>query len=289
MNNKLKSATSLLGKDDGEQVEHLSLTELVPFANHPFQVNDNPEMDELMTSIATQGVATPIIVRPHGRGQFEIISGHRRSHASKRLGLATIPAFIRDLDDDQATLYMVDTNIQRETLLFSEKAFAYRMKTEALKRKAGRPKNSVPVEHHFKTRDFLAQTSADSSAQIGRYIRLTYLSPDLLDLVDRAKLPFRTGVELSHLTEDQQFWVEQIMAEQRVTPTLDQATLLKSHSKDATLTHALVEKILTKPKTHKKLTLQSDISQYFPKNTKPDQMEEVILMLLENWKTTNKK
>lgn len=301
MDKKLKSATSLLGRDDGEQVEHLSLRDLVPFQDHPFQIIECDEMDELIHSIANQGVATPIIVRPKGRGQYEIISGHRRKYACERLELPTIPAFIRDLDDDEATLFMVDTNIQRQTLLHSEKAFAYRMKVEALKRKAGRPKknsvpvghnfsgeeNKVPVGHHLSAREELAKTSADSSVQIQRYIRLTYLSPDLLDLVDRKKLPFQTGVELSYLLDEEQEWVEQIMSEHGLTPTLAQAILLKAHSKEEDLTEPLARSILVKPKSRKKLTLKSDVSQFFPENTHPDQMEEVILMLLQNWSTQN--
>lgn len=324
MNHKMKSPTSLLGNDDGEQVEELALTELIPFGNHPYRVEENQELAILMESIEKQGVTVPIIVRPKGRGIFEIVSGHRRSKASALLGLETIPAFIRDLDDDEAILAMVDTNIHRETLLFSEKAFAYRLKMEALKRKAGRPSKqpnqategesldseteSETLEHQLtwdsmgfppeqktesgansgkrlKTRELMAQHFGESGVQIQRFIRLTELLPTLLDLVDLKKIPFQTGVELSYLKKEEQELVLEFMTEQKMVPSLEQATKLKKYSRTEALTASVVEMVLEQRKEKPlKLSMKTDMRAFFPQNTSQKEMENVVLQLLKEWK-----
>lgn len=300
MDKKMKYASGLLGSDEGEQVEELNLSELKAFENHPFHVIEDENFTSLVESIAVQGVAMPIIVRPRGRGMFEIVSGHRRVKACEILGLETVPGFIRDLDDEEAVLFMVDTNIQREELLYSEKAFAYHMKMEALKRKAGRPKkngvpvehnsleNGVPVEHNLRTRELLAKNATDSAAQIQRYIRLTYLFPDLLTMVDKKKLAFQTGVELSYLTENQQKNLYEILRTLLVIPSLEQAKILRKQSQEGHFSEELV-KTLLQPGEKKpvKLSMQADMGKYFPPNTSKKEMEQVILQLLERWKTEN--
>ncbi len=334
---KFKSASGLLGADDGEQVEELQLRELVPFAEHPFQVSDQEKSFlDLKASIQRTGVAVPILVRPKGRGLFEIVSGHRRVKACQLLELTTIPGFIRDLDDVQATLHMVDTNIHRETLLHSEKAFAYRMKLEALKDLASRenpepsghpsahpsahpptsqytgilpPEALVPVfppeclvvdvppssdtdvvlrkkskEKPLKSRERLAQNTPDSSVQIQRYIRLTYLSGDLLDLVDHKKMAFQTGVELSYLREQEQEWLFECIF-QGSKPSLQQAKALKQASQFGGLTREEMEEILHPETKPLRLALKSDMGQFFPPDTSPQEMEQVILDLLTLWKS----
>lgn len=283
-----KIATGLLGQDDGEQVELFSLSELLPFHDHPFQVNQDQGLEELKESIALQGVATPILVREHPkqRGMYEIVAGHRRVEASRLLNLETIPGFIRDLDDDEAVLFMVDTNIQREQLRFSEKAFAYRMKLEALKRKAGRPaQNGGQVGHHLKGRDILAEGTGDSARNIQRYIRLTYLEKALLDLVDAKSLPFLVGVELSYLKPSEQICLHQKMKDEGCKPSLAQATALKEASQGGGVTQEFLRTLFQEEKPKKKkLSLRSDVREYFPENTSSDEMEEVILDLLRRWK-----
>ncbi len=284
---KMKSPTALLGHDDGEQVEALGLRELIPFQNHPFQVNEDSQLSELKESIARQGVATPIIVRPKGRGTFEIISGHRRVKACQLLGLETIPAFIRDLDDDAAILFMVDTNIQRESLLYSEKAFAYKMKMDALKRQGKRNDlSSSPVgAKSGRTDEQLAQENGESKNQIHRYIRLTELSPDLLALVDRKKLPFQTGVELSYLNQEEQVWVWDAMQELHANPSLEQAGKLKRFSRNGALSASVVLSTLDVKKSKAvKLSLKADMREFFPRDTSAKEMEAVILGLLQEWK-----
>lgn len=278
MSHKMKSPSALLGGDDGEQVELLSLRELIPFQNHPFQVREDHEMDQLKESIQDHGVAVPIIVRPKGRGTFELIAGHRRSKACELLGLDTIPAFIRDLTDEEAVLFMVDTNIQRQALLPSEKAFAYQMKLEALKSQGKR--NHRREASHSTAREQVAEDSEDSGAQIRRYIRLTHLLPHLLEKVDEKKLPFQVGVELSYLSPpDQQLLIDYHQAHGKF-PSLTQATQLKQLEEPLTL--SLLEELLTPAKPFK-LSLKTDLRSYFPKDTSKQEMEEVILSLLEEW------
>lgn len=282
----MKSPSFLLGDDNGEQIESVSLSELIPFDNHPFQVLEDESMTELVDSIRVNGVAVPIIVRPKGRGTFEIIAGHRRSKACELLGMSSIPAFIRDLNDEQATLQMVDTNIQREQLLPSEKAFAYKMKLEALSRQGQRSDLTCdPVEHKLKSRDLLGVQSNDSGAQIQRFIRLTYLIPELLQRTDEKKLPFRVAVELSYLSTEEQGLLWDVMDGCNLTPSLEEATQLKKYSKEGQLTTTVIETMFQQPDNKPvKLSLKADMSSFFPKDTSKKEMESVIIELLSKWK-----
>ncbi|MFI3255522.1 MAG: ParB/RepB/Spo0J family partition protein [Eubacteriales bacterium] len=285
---KPKVSTSLFGDTHGEQVVQLKLYELSSFKDHPFKVLEDESLTELLESIKQHGVTTPIIVRSKGQGAFEIISGHRRVKACELLELPTIPAFIRNLDDDEAVFQMVDTNIQREMLLPSEKAFAYKMKLEAIKRKAGRPENNGGLlVHHSKTRDDLAENTEDSGRQIQRFIRLTELIPDFLDLVDLKKLPFQTAVELSYLSHEEQENVNQTMVQRALTPSLEQATFMKKCSNDGNLSLTVIESILIPLEVKaKKVSFKIDRNKYFSKETPKAEIEELIIKLLDQWQAT---
>ena len=252
-------------------IQDIELSKLFAFSNHPFKVFDDDKMEETKESIEKYGVLVPIIVRPKADGNYEIIAGHRRKRACELLELPTIPAIVRDLDDEESTIVMVDSNIQRENLLFSEKAFAYKMKLEAIKRKAGRPKNnSAQVGQNFEkgktSVEIVADEAGESRNQIKRYIRLTELITDLLEMVDERKIAFNTAVELSYLSQAQ-------------------ATKLKKYSGEGTLNETVIDSILSetvdKPVT---VTLKSEkLTKYFPKNYSKEQMEDVITTLLEQW------
>lgn len=291
----VKAPTTFFGDND-EVVLPLPLTSLVAFRDHPFQVKEDGDMAELVESIDNYGVATAIIVREIQDDRYEIIAGHRRVHASRLLGLTEIPAIIKDLDDDDAVLFMVDTNIQRQSLLFSEKAFAYKMKLEAAKRKVGRPSRvesksgSVPMGQNLTSREMLAQNSSDSSVQIQRYIRLTHLNPDLLDFTDEKKLVFRAAVELSYLAPEQQEMLFSCIDEEKTFPSIDQATKIRKFATEGQLTRAVVTAILTegKPK-NAKVTLKLDMADYFPEKTSKAEMETVVLDLLKQWKANQGK
>lgn len=280
--------SELFGDTEGEQVVQLKIYELTSFQNHPFKVLEDDSLTELLESIKDHGVSTPIIVRPKGQGEYEIISGHRRAKACELLELATIPAFIRNLDDEEAVFQMVDTNIHREILLPSEKAFAYKMKLEALNRKGQRTDLTCgQLVHKSKARDDIAQNTEDSGRQIQRYIRLTELISDFLDQVDGKRLPFNTAVELSYLTPEEQEFVQQTMVERALVPSLEQATQLKKCSNEGNLSLTVVESILVplqvKPK---KMSVKFDRNKYFPKDTPKAEIEEIITKLLDQWHET---
>ncbi|MEY8576614.1 ParB/RepB/Spo0J family partition protein [Oscillospiraceae bacterium 21-37] len=280
------------GQTAGEPFQEIPLSDLHPFKNHPFHVMDDEKMQEMAESVANHGILVPGIVRPRPEGSYELVSGHRRKRACELAGLDTMPVFVRELDDDEATLIMVDSNLQREKILPSEKAFAYRMKLGAMKRKAGRPskKNCVPVAHNFsgqKSRSILAQQVGESQDQIRRYIRLTYLLPALLQMVDENKLVLRPAVELSYLTQEEQGLLLDIMGREMVVPTLEQAQQLKMYSQGGQLTETKILVVLA----HKKpaamqVTLKKDrLKQYFPQTYTQKQMEDVIFSLLDDWKS----
>lgn len=271
----------------GEQFQEIALAELHPFKGHPFHVTDDEKMREMAASVAQHGVLVPGIVRPKPEGGYELVSGHRRRRACELAGLDTMPVFVRELDDDEATLIMVDSNLQREKILPSEKAFAYKMKLEAMKRKAGRPGNANcgPVGH--KSRDDLAEKSPDSARQIQRLIRLTYLAPALLQMVDNNKLVLRPAVELSYLTQEEQASLLEIMGKLAVVPTLEQAQRLKKYSQEGQLSPAVMDAVLGEHRAAvSQVTLKKDcLKQYFPQSYTQKQMEDVIFSLLENWKS----
>ncbi len=271
----------------GEQFQEIALAELHPFKGHPFHVMDDEKMREMAESVSQHGVLVPGIVRRRPEGGYELVSGHRRKRACELAGLPAMPVFVRELDDDEATLIMVDSNLQREKILPSEKAFAYKMKLEAMKRKAGRPGNANcgPVGH--KSRDDLAEKSPDSARQIQRLIRLTYLAPALLQMVDNNKLVLRPAVELSYLTQEEQASLLEIMGKLAAVPTLEQAQRLKKYSQEGRLCPDVMDAVLGERRAAvSQVTLKKDcLKQYFPQSYTQKQMEDVIFSLLENWKS----
>ena len=279
----------------GDQIKEVPLAELHPFKDHPFHVVDDEKMQEMAESVTQYGVLVPGIVRPRPEGGYEIVAGHRRRRASELAGKETMPVIVRDMDDDEATIIMVDSNLQREKILPSEKAFAYRMKLEAMKRKAGRPRkdNCVPVAHNLsgrKSRNVLAEQVGESQDQIRRYIRLTHLLPPLLQMVDENKLTLRPAVELSYLTQNEQGLLMEMMSSREIVPTLEQAQELKLYSQDNQLTIAKIKVVLAQGKSGPmQVTLKRKcLSQYFPKDYTQKQIEEVILSLLKTWKSQQK-
>ena len=275
-----------------EKVQEIPLSELHPFPNHPFKVVDDERMLETADSIREHGVLVPAIARPRVDGGYELIAGHRRKRGCELAGLDTMPVIVRNLDDDASTIIMVDSNIQRESLLPSERAFAYKMKLEAMKRQAGRPakENRDQVGHNFspgrRSVDLLAENAPDSRNQIQRYIRLTELVPDLLDMVDAKKIAFNPAVELSYLKPEEQTALIEAMDSEQATPSLSQAQRLKRFSQEGTLSPDMMRAILSEEKKADmdRVTLTGDtLRKYFPKSYTPRQMEQTILKLLEGW------
>lgn len=275
-------------ENSGERVQDINLEELHPFRNHPFKVKDDEEMEKTVESVKEYGVLTPAIARPREEGGYELISGHRRHRASELAGKTTMPVIIRDLDDDAATILMVDANLQREVLLPSERAFAFKMKLEALKRTAGRPSknNSRQVVGNYETADMIGNETGESGRQVQRYIRLTELIPELLSMVDEKKIAFNPAVELSYLTKDEQIDLLDAMDYAQATPSLAQAQRLKKFSKEGNCSLEAMKAIMSEEKKSEldKVTLKSDVlKKYFPKSYTPQQMEEKIISLLEQW------
>lgn len=275
--------------DTQERVQSLPLDKLVPFPNHPFKVRDDEKMLETVESIRERGVLIPILVRPQNDGTFQIVSGHRRCHASLLAGKTEIPAIVRDMDDDTAILLMVDSNLQREELLPSEKAFAYKMKLDAMKRQGQRTDlTSAQFGRKFdgkESRELLAEQTGESRNQISRYIRLTYLVPDLLDRVDNKTMAFNAAVEVSYLTEPEQKMLCEAIEREECTPNLNQARRLKQFSQDGKLDANVMDAIMTEEKPiEDKLVLKGDVlAKYFPKSYTPSQKQKVIVKLLEDW------
>lgn len=275
----------------GEKVQEIALDQLYPFQGHPFKVLDDEAMQEMVESIKLHGVLVPGIVRPRAEGGYELIAGHRRRHALELAGGAVMPVIVRELDDVEATLFMVDSNLRRENLLPSEKAWAYRMKLEAIRRRAGRPpeNNSGQVGQNLKGKisvEIIAQETGESRKQVQRFIRLTFLLTELLQMVDDKKLPFNTTVELSYLTEEEQRMLLELMKELDSVPSLEQAVRLKKYSQEGKLGRDVMDAILTEERpVPVQVTLKSEkLKQYFPDSCTQKQMQEVIFSLLETWK-----
>ena len=274
-----------------EKIQILPLTKLHPFRNHPFQVRDDDEMDKMVDSIKEYGVMTPAIVRPRKDGGYEIVAGHRRCHASQRAGVETMPCIVRDMDDDTAIILMVDSNCQREHILPSEKAKAYEMKLEAIRRKAGRPskENSRQVVGDFESADLVGQASGESGRQVQRFIRLNKLTPELMKMVDDGKLKTTPAVELSYLTPEEQEDFLSYMESEGCTPSLSQAQKLKEASKESVLTPEKIQHIMAakppsvKPRDPQLMIPVSEIERFFPKGFSSEQMQKVIVHLLENY------
>ena len=278
------------GRDEAqrEKVQEIPLEELHPFAHHPFKVLDDDRMRDTADSIREYGVLVPAIARPRPDGGYELIAGHRRKRGCELAGLQTMPVIVRELDDDAATIMMIDSNIQRENILPSERAFAYQMKLEALKRQAGRPskENVSQLGTQKRSDQIMAEKLGESRNQIQRFIRLTNLIPTLLDMVDSKKIAFNPAVELSYLNQDEQAKLVDTMESEQATPSLSQAQRLKKFSQEGKLTKESMLAIMSEEKKPEigKVTLGTDtLRKYFPTNWTPKQMEDQILKLLNNW------
>ena len=267
------------------KVEEIPLTELTPFKDHPFKVKNDEEMAELMKSIADSGVLAPALARSKDGGGYELISGHRRLEACKALGMETMPVIIRDLTDEEAVITMVDSNLQREHILPSEKAFAYKMKMDAMKRKAGRPeKNSSQVATNFDTATEIGKCAGESRDQVFRYIRLTELIPDILQMVDDGKIALTPGVELSYLQDFEQEALFSIMDCDEVTPSLSQAQRLRRMSEDQTFTDRTAMQVLSEVKGNQKEYVKvpvDSLRSYFRPDTSIKQMTETLVKAME--------
>ena len=276
-----------------ERVQEIPLDQLKPFKNHPFKVRDDQRMLDTVDSIREYGVLVPAIARPDPEGGYELISGHRRKRGCEMAGLQTMPVIIRNLDDDAAVLVMVDSNIQREELLPSERAFAYKMKLEALKHQGARSDlTSRQVVGKLEMADVVGQNAGESGRQVQRYIRLTELISELLDMVDERKLAFNPAVEVSYLKRDEQRMLLEAMDAEQTTPSLSQAQRLKKFSQEGRLTEEAMSAIMSEEKKSEmdKVTLRSDtLHKYFPKSYTPKQMEQTIIKLLDVWQKQRQK
>ena len=276
-----------------ERVQEIPLDQLKPFKNHPFKVRDDQRMLDTVDSIREYGVLVPAIARPDPEGGYELISGHRRKRGCEMAGLQTMPVVIRDLDDDAAVLVMVDSNIQREELLPSERAFAYKMKLEALKHQGARMDlTSCQVGTKLRADEKLAESVNESARTVQRFIRLTELISELLDMVDERKLAFNPAVEVSYLKRDEQRMLLEAMDAEQTTPSLSQAQRLKKFSQEGRLTEEAMSAIMSEEKKSDmdKVTLRSDtLRRYFPKSYTPKQMEQTIIKLLDVWQKQRQK
>ena len=282
--------TSTERKDDSlERVMQIPIEQLHPFRNHPFQVRDDESMKNTVESVKLVGVLSPAIARPRPEGGYELISGHRRRHACELAGRKTMPVIVRDLDDDAATILMVDSNLQRETILPSERAFAFKMKLEAMNHQGSREDLTCSqVGNKLKGRkssDLLAEQSGESKNQIFRFIRLTYLAPELLQMVDDRKIAFNPAVELSFLKEEEQRHLLDAMEREQSTPSLSQAQRLKKFSQDGKLSNDVIDAIMSEEQdlTPKIAIPREQIKKYFPASYTPKQMQDTIIKLLEQW------
>lgn len=271
-----------------ERVQNISISELVPFKDHPFKVVDDEAMLRTTESIAQYGVLTPLIARPLEDGGYEIISGHRRAHAAEMAGLTEVPVLVRQMDDDAATVLMVDSNLQRENILPSERAYAYKMKLEAMKRQAGRPskENACQVGTHLRSDQELGEQVGDSARQVQRYIRLTNLIPELLEMVDQKQISFNPAVELSYLAPEEQEIFMQAMDEVQASPSLSQAQRLKKLAQEGDFTTDAAREIMNEVKKGdlERVTFRNEqLRKYFPRSYTTQQMQDTIIKLLDQW------
>ena len=277
-------------EEQWEQVQQIPIDALHPFTNHPFKVLDDEAMTRTAESIAQYGVLAPLIARPRPDGDgYEIISGHRRQYAAKLAGLDTLPVIVRNMDDDAAVLLMVDSNLQRENILPSERAFAYKMKLEAIERTVGRPKNVgqvVPDYFGKRSTEIVAEGTGESYKQVQRFIRLTNLIPELLDMVDEKKIAFNPAVELSYLDESQQRDFLEAMNDTQNAPSLSQAQRLKKLAQEGHFSYDVAFAVMGEEKKDEldKVVIKNDtLRKYFPRSFTPKQMEDTIIKLLEQW------
>ena len=296
LNVSLKGADDIFSTEESrqeqqrEQVQQIPIGELFPFKNHPFKVLDDESMHRTVESVEQYGVLSPLIARPRPEGGYEIISGHRRQHAAQLAGLETLPVIVRNMDDDAAVLLMVDSNLQRENILPSERAFAYKMKLEAMKHQAGRPTqdNYSQVGNNFGTlsSEEMAEELGTSKNQIFRYIRLTNLVPELLDMVDEKKISFNPAVELSYLDTNQQRDFLEAMNDTQNAPSLSQAQRLKKLAQEGHFSYDVAFAVMGEEKKDEldKVVIKNDtLRKYFPRSYTPKQMEDTIIKLLDQW------
>ena len=296
LNVSLKGADDIFSTEESrqeqqrEQVQQIPIGELFSFKNHPFKVLDDESMQRTVESVEQYGVLSPLIARPRPEGGYEIISGHRRQHAAQLAGLETLPVIVRNMDDDAAVLLMVDSNLQRESILPSERAFAYKMKLEALKNQGARSDLTCGQIGHklngAKARDIVADESGDNARNVQRFIRLTNLVPELLDMVDEKKIAFNPAVELSYLDEAQQRDFLEAMNDTQNAPSLSQAQRLKKLAQEGHFSYDVAFAVMGEEKKDEmdKVVIKNDtLRKYFPRSFTPKQMEDTIIKLLEQW------
>ena len=296
LNVSLKGADDIFSTEESrqeqqrEQVQQIPIGELFPFKNHPFKVLDDESMQRTVESVEQYGVLSPLIARPRPEGGYEIISGHRRQHAAQLAGLDALPVIVRQMDDDAAVLLMVDSNLQRENILPSERAFAYKMKLEALKNQGARSDLTCGQFGHkligAKARDIVADESGDNARNVQRFIRLTNLIPELLDMVDEKKIAFNPAVELSYLDESQQRDFLEAMNDTQNAPSLSQAQRLKKLAQEGHFSYDVAFAVMGEEKKDEldKVVIKNDtLRKYFPRSYTPKQMEDTIIKLLEQW------
>lgn len=293
LNISLKSYDSIFQSAEQrntEEIKPVPISELKPFTEQPFKVKLDEDMDALVESIQQCGVLTPVIARPHKDGGYEILSGHRRVKACELAGITDIPVVVKNLDDDTATILLVDSNLQREHILPSEKAFAYQMKLEAMKRKAGRPtkENCEQIAHNFdgkKSSEILGEQVGESKDQIRRYIRLTNLIDPILDMVDNNQIAMNAAVEISYLGTKEQAAVMQSIEKEETSPSIAQARKMRKFHQEGNLSNAVIDSIMMeqKPETVKITLGEEKLKKYFPKSYSKAKMEEIILKLLDKW------
>ena len=293
LNVSLKGADDIFSTEESrqeqqrEQVQQIPIGELFPFKNHPFKVLDDESMQRTVESVEQYGVLSPLIARPRPEGGYEIISGHRRQHAAQLAGLDTLPVIVRQMDDDAAVLLMVDSNLQRENILPSERAFAYKMKLEALKNQGARSDLTSPqVAAKFRSDDAVAKDQGISGDTVRRYIRLTNLVPELLDMVDEKKIAFNPAVELSYLDESQQRDFLEAMNDTQNAPSLSQAQRLKKLAQEGHFSYDVAFAVMGEEKKDEldKVVIKNDtLRKYFPRSYTQKQMEDTIIKLLDQW------
>ena len=296
LNVSLKGADDIFSTEESrqeqqrEQVQQIPIGELFPFKNHPFKVLDDESMQRTVESVEQYGVLSPLIARPRPEGGYEIISGHRRQHAAQLAGLDALPVIVRQMDDDAAVLLMVDSNLQRENILPSERAFAYKMKLEAIKNQGARSYLTCGQFGHklngAKARDIVADESGDNARNVQRFIRLTNLIPELLDMVDEKKIAFNPAVELSYLDESQQRDFLEAMNDTQNAPSLSQAQRLKKLAQEGHFSYDVAFAVMGEEKKDEldKVVIKNDtLRKYFPRSYTPKQMEDTIIKLLEQW------
>ena len=296
LNVSLKGADDIFSTEESrqeqqrEQVQQIPIGELFPFKNHPFKVLDDESMQRTVESVEQYGVLSPLIARPRPEGGYEIISGHRRQHAAQLAGLETLPVIVRNMDDDAAVLLMVDSNLQRENILPSERAFAYKMKLEALKNQGARSDLTCGQIGHksngAKARDIVADESGDNARNVQRFIRLTNLVPELLDMVDEKKIAFNPAVELSYLDESQQRDFLEAIEDTQNAPSLSQAQRLKKLAQEGHFSYDVAFAVMGEEKKDEldKVVIKNDtLRKYFPRSYTPKQMEDTIIKLLKQW------